>query len=486
MNNTNLCNQTCSIKSFSEKINNYTENDAISYGTTNDPRLDLFFKSVNKSCEFPYESKYINDLIEKSWEVSPLDTMKIIMNWRDCRGGKGDNNSSISALLYIESKYPKWFQTNFETIPEYGSWLDLIKLWHYVSKNTKNLIMSFIIDTLDSDIMKPKNESVTLLAKWIPSENSKWDRIKKPRFIIELCKDLFQTDQVSSDLICILRKDILTPLRKRIDIVETNICQMQPIAYENVPSLAMNKYKKVFLNRDPIGFNEYLGKVIKKEKTINSSQLFPHDLVRQYLNGLPEDTVIEEQWLNIKKKYEFINSIAVCDVSGSMEGTPMEVSIALGLLCLCENRLITFSEIPELHFVPNGSLYSQVQSVKNMMWGSNTNFEAVMNLVLGLSVVIERVYIFSDMQFDKAMGHTNIDFMKKKFSKAKLTMPQIIFWNLRGSTKDFPATSEDNIIILSGYYPSLINFINNTNINPLNVMLNIINDPRYDFVVSPQ
>lgn len=462
-----------------------TENGAVSYDTTTDHRLNLFFKTVRDICDFPYGTDRLFDLIENSWLVDPLDTMKIIMNWRDCRGGKGDQDGPLSALIYIESNYNDWFNANFKVIPEYGSWLDLIKLWHFVGTESKNLIMYFIVDTLESDVEKSENESVSLLAKWIPSENSKWDRIKKPRFILELCRNLFHTENVNSYNICTLRKNILTPLRKKIDIVETRLCQRQPIIYQTVPSLAMHKYKSVFMHRDAIGFREYLSRVKTGESKINAGQLFPHDLVRQYLHGLEEDPVIEEQWRVIKEKYVFTNSIAVCDVSGSMDGTPMQVAIALGLLCLYDNRLITFSEIPELHYVPDGSLYSQVQNVKDMMWGSNTNFEGVMNLVLVLSKSIDRVYVFSDMQFDQAMGYSNMDLMKKKFRQANLKMPQIIFWNLRGSTKDYPAVCTENVVMLSGYSPTLLNFITDMEINPVKLMLQIIRSPRYDLIQSP-
>lgn len=464
-----------------------TENGAVSYESTNDPRLDLFFKTVRDICKFPLASDQLIDLVDNSWIVDPLDTMKIIINWRDCRGGKGDYDGPLTTLIHIEKMYKDWFQCNFKVIPEYGSWLDLIKLWHYVGEDSKNLIMDHIIETLESDFNASENESTTLLAKWIPSENSKWDRIKQPRFIIEMCRNLFQVIIVKNDHIRKLRKDVIAPLRKRIDIVETRICQNQSINYEHVPSVAMNKYKSIFISRDATGFMEYLEKVKNNEAKINVGQLFPHNLVRQYLKiDSKEDPVIEEQWRTMKEKYVFSNSIAVCDVSGSMEGTPMEVAIALGLLCLFNNRLITFSEVPELHYVPDGSLFSQVNNVKNMTWGSNTNFKGVMDLVLGLSTGnIERVYVFSDMQFDQAMGHTNMSLMKSKFKQANIKMPRIIFWNLRGSTKDFPATCMDNVVLLSGYSPSLLNSITNEDISPLQIMLQIIRSPRYDLIKKP-
>lgn len=51
------------------------------------------------------------------------------------------------------------------------------------------------------------------------------------------------------------------------------------------------------------------------------------------------------------------NCLAICDVSGSMDGTPMDASVALGLLIseLSEEpwkgKLITFSHDPQLQVI---------------------------------------------------------------------------------------------------------------------------------------
>lgn len=438
-----------------------------------DSRLILFFKATKSLCNFPTGSLTLFELIENSWNVSPLDTMKIIMNWRDCRNGKGCHES-LAALVYIEEVYKEWFQANFKIIPEYGSWLDLIKLWHYVNIESKTLIMDFIIDTLENDINTPDHKSITLLAKWIPSENSRWDRIKQPRFIIELCKNLFCINKVNNDIMSSLRKYVISPLRKRIYIVETKICNNQPIDYKYVPKIAMDKYSKIFINRDTATFKEYLKTIKNKEKT--SDILLPHDLVRYYLNGNDKNSIIEEQWQVMRTKYVFTNSVAVCDISGSMIGLPMEISIALGLLCLFDNKVITFSEVPELYYIPDGSLYTQVKHMQDMMWGSNTSLEKVIDLALGLSDKINKIYIFSDMPFNQAFGY---NFIKKTDSK-------IIFWNLRESTRLFPVTAYNNIIILSGFSVSILNSITSEDIGPLHIMLQIIRSSRYDLIVEPE
>jgi Domain of unknown function (DUF2828) len=488
----------------------YTENGAVSLQSTTDARLNLFFKTVRDLGSFTDDSsnQELYDMIDKSFLESPVDTVRILMNWRDCRGGKGDHRGFLVAFAYLSKEYPVWFKCNLHLLSEYGSYLDYVKLWHLVDNTyeAKTQIMDLIVKTLKSDVVAlqtDSNSKITLLAKWLPSEKYKWDRYNNNKFVYELCRKFFRVKRVDNYHLKMLRKQVLVPLRNHINIVESKMCakKFDEIDYQAVPSVAMNKYKDAFTKNDSDRFAKYLEDVEKGEKKINSSQVYPHDLVRQYLNHLSPkvDNVIEAQWNEIKKKVQqskaFDNSIAVCDVSGSMDGIPMEVAIALGLLGLHDNKMITFSEQPSLYHVPEGTLYEQVQLLKNMPWGYNTNFERVMDLVIGLSArkpedSIKRVFIFSDMQFDEAVGlthgkqRTHFNMLIQRFKDAGVEMPQIVFWNLRGGTKDFPVKSDEcGVIMMSGYSPALLNgLLEGKEVTPLSVMMNIIDSPRYELV----
>lgn len=491
----------------------FTENGAVSLKSTLDPRLNLFFKTVRDLGSFTDDSsnKSLYDMVDKSFQVSPLDTVKILMNWRDCRGGKGDHRGFLVAFAYLSKIHPEWFYSNLHLLSEYGSYLDYVKLWHLVEDSrAKTEIMDLIVETLKQDMKALEADTnstskVSLVAKWIPSEKYKWDRYNDHKFVYELCRKFFRIQRVDNNHLKMLRKQVIVPLREHIKIVESKMCaeKYHEIDYEAVPSVAMNKYKKAFKRNDAERFDEYMSSVLRGEKKINSSQVYPHDLVRQYLNNVVReaDSVIEAQWAEIKKKAQeskaFDKSIVVCDVSGSMDGTPMEVAIALGLLGLYDNKLITFSEQPSLYHVPNGSLYEQVKLLKEMPWGYNTNFSRVMDLVIGLSArkpedAIKRIFIFSDMQFDVAVGlpnssNTHFETFTQRFKDAGVEMPQIVFWNLRGDTKDFPVKyDERGVVMMSGYSPALLNgLLEGKQVTPIDVMMNIINNSRYNMVQCP-
>lgn len=515
---------TCLVTAMEQESVTYTENGAMSLGSTSDPRVDLFFKTTRNVGVFPVlptrdddnttnvsdVNKHLYDMIDASMSLYPLDTMKILMNWRDCRGGKGDHRGFIVAMMHISKKYPEWFVQNYDVIPEYGSYLDLVKLWHYVDDSHAMDIAAFLADVLVKDLQKMKdNQKVSLVAKWIPSEGSKWDKPKEVENY--LCTGNMTLTKVLSTFMfqdkshkgrAYLRKTYISPLRKHINLVESKMCakEFDTIDYQKVPSVAMHKYRKAFSKNDKERFGQYLTAVAEGKAKINASQVYPHDLVRQYMTyNAKEDEVIEAQWKvlkeNVQKSKAFEKSIVVCDVSGSMEGTPMEVAIALGLLGLYEDKLITFSENPTLHHVPNGTLFEQVKNVMKMSWGCNTNFERVMDLVLGLSArnateAIKRIFIFSDMQFDVAMNHdtkTHFNIVRERFAKAGVEMPQIVFWNLRGETKDFPVTfDEQGVVLMSGYSPALLtSLLDGKDITPLSIVENVIHSPRYDLVKAP-
>jgi hypothetical protein len=110
------------------------------------------------------------------------------------------------------------------------------------------------------------------------------------------------------------------------------------------------------------------------------------------------------------------NCLAVCDVSGSMSGLPMEVCVSLGLLLseLCDepwhHRVITFSARPQLHLVSGNTLAEKARFIRDMDWGYNTDFQAVFDKLLGVAVagklpperLVRKVFVFSDMEFDQA------------------------------------------------------------------------------------
>lgn len=144
--------------------------------------------------------------------------------------------------------------------------------------------------------------------------------------------------------------------------------------------------------------------------SIKTDQILPHTVCQAAFDSEePGDIEHDLQWKGIKDAFRNPgNSIAVCDVSGSMEGIPMMVAVGLSML-LAETaprsspffgKLIPFAENPALfdfsESIPPplqdgsaglgeaGDLRERVHAIRDMDWGASTDFDKVFDLVLGL------------------------------------------------------------------------------------------------------
>jgi hypothetical protein len=244
---------------------------------------------------------------------------------------------------------------------------------------------------------------------------------------------------------------------------------------------------------------------------LKGKQLFPHELTSKFTTGrisTLEADVLQQQWNDIRenvkaamstagdgdgKAIDLGNLVAIADVSGSMSGIPMDVSIALSILVSelaapeFANRFITFSESPAWIALDEGMTMSEkVQTTANAPWGMNTDFAKAMDMILTTAVdaklkpnEIPDLIVFSDMQFDaaatsyrhgrakQAKWETQHERLVRKFMEAGMkacgepwSPPQIIYWNLRGDTNGFPAQADSaGVTMLSGFSPSLLKLL---------------------------
>ena len=229
-----------------------------------------------------------------------------------------------------------------------------------------------------------------------------------------------------------------------------------------------------------------------------------------------EDVIIEAQWLDLREKLRqelaapaegaeaaegatggLGKMVPLVDVSGSMSGTPMEVAIAMGLLIselghpTTRNRFLTFESEPRWHKLnEEASLFDKVQSASRAPWGGSTDFSKAIKMLLEACVqgnvppeeVGElQLVVLSDMQFNCAAGiggyhygygqapvrgwETQYEELVREFEQAGLKskwkraypVPRVIFWNLRGDTRDYPASADTpGVDMVSGFSPNLL------------------------------
>ncbi|KAF4971578.1 hypothetical protein FSARC_1644 [Fusarium sarcochroum] len=383
--------------------------------------------------------------------------------------------------------------------------------------------------------------SISLCGKWAPSHDRFHDRhtfivstiaeIMYPRESIDN-ERLVPTDDRETYLRFAreeYRKDT-SALRKHLEIVERDITdkKFENIKYDRVPSLAMNQYSKLFIEKDHERFDKYLDKVAEGKANISGATLMPSTLIRQVrvINNTTAQTmqspdqllkkkvaeveakVVDGQWntlvQRIKDSGTLESSIAVCDVSGSMNSpvfpdktNPLDSAIGLSLLIAEVTKppfagaFITFSERPTVEKVDlSQTLRQKWKTLESSSWGMNTDFVAVFeDLILPMADrnhiepedMVKRVFVFSDMQFDEAgtsyhysggqsneRWSTSFERIKAKFEKAGYEMPELVFWNLAGGRAGYtrsggdpiapkPVKSdEDGTCLVSGYSQSLL------------------------------
>ncbi|KAI3950754.1 hypothetical protein MKW92_044930 [Papaver armeniacum] len=324
-----------------------------------------------------------------------------------------------------------------------------------------------------------------------------------------------------------LRKEYLVPLRKALELPEVYISSnsWDSLPYNRVPSVAMKNYKYIFERHDEVRFKNYLESVKRGESSIAAGALLPHMIIAS-LKGKGGREVAELQWKRMVDDLSKIGTLndclAVCDVSGSMAGTPMEVSVALGLLVseLSANpwkgNVISFSTNPQLHKIKGDSLKSKTEFIRRMEWGGSTDFQKVFDRILDVAVrgrlkehqMIKRLFVFSDMEFNEASRKqqsgnnysntrngsyevpenewaTDYREIERKFrAKGYRKVPEIVFWNLRDSDATPVLGEQKGVALVSGFSKNMLKlFLDGGDVSelqPIAVMERAISGAEYN------
>lgn len=379
-----------------------------------------------------------------------------------------------------------------------------------------NQVSDLFANHLKSDLQllnSNKANHISLAAKWCPSIDSSYD--KSTLMCESIGRKIFpKSDPEYQNLEDAhyayrvrdrLRKEVLVPLRQALELPELFMSanRWNELPYNRVPSVAMKNYKEHFLEHDKERFEEYLANVSTGKAKIAAGALLPHEILSSLFCS-DEEQVAELQWKrmveDLLKIGQMKNCIAVCDVSGSMEGIPMQVCIALGMLLSqvsedpWKGKVITFSSEPQLQILVGESLRSKMTFMKEMDWGQNTDFQKVFNLILQVAIknklteeaMIKRIFVFSDMEFDQASSNsweTDYEVIKKKFKQSgyENAVPELVFWNLRNSRATPVPATEKGVALVSGYSKNLLKlFLNNGGVlNPEDTMVEAISGLEY-------
>ena len=469
-----------------------TENNGVTHKSSLSSTLDYFAQcgSLRNRSE-----EDIIDLFSKALGEDALLSMKLLFYTRGIRNcGLGERRTFQILIKYLANNHTEIMRKNIGIIPMFGRWDDLYALFDTpLEKDVLALIKKQLVEDMATD--KP-----SLMAKWLKSENT--SSKESVRLAIKTYKGLGITPRTY--------RRTLSQLRKKIDIVETKITKgdYESIDYSKLPSNAGLKYRSAFYEHDEERYSAFLQSLSKGEVKVNSSTLYPYQIVGKVLKGDSNRALLNGMWGQLPNyiKNDDENSIAVVDVSGSMYGTPMEMAISLGLY-LAEknhgafaNHFITFSDNPELVEVKGLDFYDKVRNIKRANWGMNTDINATFDLILNTAIkhkvpqedIPSRIFVISDMEFDEATSDNcwdkvekpNFQIIKEKFEKAGYTMPRLVFWNVNSRNDNIPMTmNDDGVQLVSGATPYLFELLlENKFVGAYELMLQELNKEIYDCV----
>jgi hypothetical protein len=513
----------------------------------------------------------LKTLIQTASQTATLEDLVVLaFHTRDILEGKGERDLFYNMFHALYKKSPDVVLKLVTLIPDYGAWFDLQKIVEngikngdlsslqftvgtayaavrnseYITAFKNNALVDKITSVYSEQLHKDNSSEskATLAAKWAPREN------KHNGWLGQLiASKSFPGVRDHKERLKLYRK-LLSAVNAGINTVERNMCHdaegqhhFADIQPSKVPARCLKTKRKAFFNEDKAGgirkpddpdrmacrekFQTHMAKAVKGEAKVHGKVLMPHEFVVELNSGRvstgnDRDT-LQAQWNDMRDgvlaKGTLGKTVVMCDFSGSMSGTPMDVSMGLGLLCAettspaFRDRIITFDSQPTWHNISRfNGLFERIRSFNNVSQGTSTNFQAAVDLVLDRLVEAnvpvgeepDIILVITDMGWDQANANvgyggpkvpkfeTHIDRIKRDFrSRGGWKVPTIVIWNVSGKFQQYHHTSDtEGVCVISGWSPTILKYImagddiveKMKTMTPYKMMRAVLDDPRYD------
>lgn len=493
-----------------------TENGAVGYKTSKTKLVDFNFKSSS----FRNESETdIENAFADAYNEDAVLAVKLLFMTGDIRKGMGERRTFTVCMKWLAKHHKDAAEKVLALIPEYSRWDIVVKM---LGTEVDSTAFEVIKKQLDSDSDNSLNgKPISLLAKWLPSTNTSSQETR--RQARSLCARLKMTERQ-------YRKR-LSFLRGYSNVVETKMSanKWSDIKYESVPSKANILYRNAFMRHDETRRTEYLDALEKGETKINSSALFPYEIVSKYpCYSMSPDNTVEQLW---KALPDYVdgkgeNTLCVIDGSGSMDSrvgntnfTCHDVAISLGVYFAekmpgqFHDKYITFSMNPQfVDFSKCKNLCEKIYEARRHDECENTDIHKTFKLILDTAKnhhlsqdeMPKSILIVSDMEFDSAVsingnsywamrgkyGHVFdkdckalFEVIADEYKEAGYELPKLVFWNVCSRTGAIPLQENKNgVVLVSGFSPTIASMVFSQKNNPYDVLLEKLNSPRYDAV----
>ena len=493
----------------------HTENGAVAAKSTMLKLYDMF------ALGGAYRSRTEADcimLFKEAYMENSSYALKCLWYLRDILEGQGERRFFRVCLKWLANYDKAAVLRNLDTIARdgFGRWDDLFVLF---DTSCEDAVMKLIERQLVSDLKAYQaGAAVSLLGKWMPSENSSASATKHNARRIINALNVTPREY----------RKTLSALRERIHVVERLMSQNRwnEIDFSHLPSRAGLIYRKAFERRDMI--QEKYREFAKDTSTkVNAGKLYPYDVLREAQKVMHcdnywtysyrrepalDDTqrlIVNKYWDNLKNVFpegEQFNAMIVCDTSSSMlhgasdTATPMQVAVSLAIYAAerangpFKNHYISFSHDAKLVEVRGVDFCDKVARIIRSNVCENTNLESVFDLVLNtamqnrlpVSAMPKTLVIVSDQEVDRCagiQGHREVfmDAMRRKWQAAcrgRYPFPNLCLWNVSARNDTFLSDPRSGISFVSGCSPTLLTQVM-TGMDGIQIMLKKLDSERY-------
>jgi hypothetical protein len=465
-----------------------TENAAPTFRSSLNALVDLF--AMGGAIRSRSDDEVIK-LFIKAFAEDKLLALKLLFHLRNVRGGVGERKVFRTILKFLFQNYFTYIEKNIQNVPFFGRWDDLFAA---VGTKYEQFVFYTCMNQLNQDVADYEaNKPISLLAKWMPSENTS---SAETRALATKIRNYFKWSPKQY-------RKTLSVLRAYIDVVERKMSanKWPKIDFEKVPSKASLNYRKTFFKHEAERYQAFIDDVKKGEKKINTSALFPYEIVEKVIEGADEQTmdILWDALPDYMGDYSR-NIFVVADMSGSMAGRPMATALALAMYTAERNQgkfaghFITFSEKPTLQRIVGNNIRERIMSIREHAH-VNTNLQAVFEKLLDTAIenkvkqadMPEQILVVTDMEFDRPYGRTqtNVEGIKEQYLNAGYKMPQLVFWNVDSRQNNVPVeANKRGVLLVSGSSPSVFKtLLSGKQYTPVDQMLETLNQKMYDRVV---
>lgn len=541
----------------------YTEDGVGDYRVT-------LFTMLNRGLDAKYIDDYVTKVFAKNIPEMSRDMFVMAFQTRDVRGGKGEKELFQHFFKSLWGADREVAQEMLRLVPEYGCWRDMWELVVNIpelEESVLNIAKEYFLEDIRTH--SAGNTGLSLLAKWLPREKATTYK----GLAHKIAAKFYTNERSNRARMMRYRKDV-SMLNKALKTVEINMCNgsWADIVPEAVPGRCLKIHTKAFLNEplkrkrttaggaglsesddnsvqlrypdseDRMTCREHFKEFSKnlsegKTKAHGTHVVMPHELVNKLVENkelsIDEIRINQGQWDSIREETlkcgGLGKALAMCDFSGSMNGLPKQISLALGILISevthkdFRDHILTFDSEPKWHsFKGLTTIKDKVESIReDLGQGLSTDFYKACMRILEKMVASrvpvgeepEDLIVLTDMGFNNATRHYDsysyfypsslpikdwVDQLERIRTEFKLAgerlwgvgngwmPPRIVIWNLSAKYKDFHAKADqEGVVQLSGWSPSMLKVLQTEGVKvatPYMGMRKTLDDARYDLV----